>query len=109
MAGPDDLASRAGSRPRSPVTVRRARPTRKHRLAIIPGILGTVYGVSPDGEARYFDYDRAAAEAFAGITPGSDLRFSVPPGRYAYVRTGCTDANPGPATRCLWVKDQDPA
>lgn len=89
----------------TPVPVQKARPTRRHRLAITNGILGTVYAVSPEGEARYFDYDFQAAYAFAGILPGSDVRLSVPRERAQYVRSGATEANPGPRTRCLWTAD----
>ena len=83
---------------------KRAKPTKAHRLAIVPGILGTVYGVNKDGEARYFDYDLAGAMEFAG--PGTDPRWSVPPRPAAYVTSGEVHANPGPRTRCLWIKPQ---
>lgn len=89
------------------IVVKKAKPTRKHRLAIVPGILGTVYAVSPSGEARYFDYDRDAAYAFAAISPRADLRLSVPTGRYQFVRSGALEANPGLRTRCLWTTDPD--
>jgi hypothetical protein len=59
---------------------RMMRPTLKHRPVLTFGILGTVYGVSPEGEVRYFDYDWNAALEFAGVTgdPAQDLRFSAP-------------------------------
>ena len=86
------------------MNVTKKQPTLKHRLAIVPGILGTVYGVNAEGEARYFDYDREAAYAFAGLTADSvDVRYAKPRGRYSYVRSGATDANPRPGTKCLWV------
>jgi hypothetical protein len=80
-----------------------AKPTRRHRLAIVPGILGTVYAVNEAGEARYFDYDRAGAEEFAGVAAGKDVRYSVPPKRAQYVRSGAMEANPRPKTKCVWV------
>lgn len=46
---------------------RRMKPTLKHRLAMWPGIFGTVYAVNPQGEVRYFDYDWPAAKRWAGI------------------------------------------
>lgn len=89
----------------SPVTVRNARPTLKHRPAIVPGILGTVYGINAEGHARYFDYDRAAAFAFAGVTAAADPRLAAVPAdrRYGYVRSGATEANPRPGKRVIWV------
>lgn len=85
------------------------RPTQRHRLAIAPGILGTVYGVNAAGEARYFDYDHAGAYAFAGVTddPALDARLSTPPERRQYVLSGATSANPTVRTRCLWVLRTD--
>ena len=59
-------------------------PTLKHRPALTFGILGTVYGISPDGEVKYFDYDWTAALQFAGVTDAKlelvaeDLRVSSP-------------------------------
>ena len=59
--------------------IRKMPPTQKHRPVLTPGILGTVYGVSPEGEVRYFDYDWDAALQFAGVTLENvsdlDLRF----------------------------------
>lgn len=59
-------------------------PTLKHRPALTFGILGTVYGVSPAGEVKYFDYDWAGALKFAGVCDdnlelldGLDLRVSA--------------------------------
>jgi len=86
------------------VTARKMRPTQAHRLAISPGILGTVYAVNAQGEARYFDYDWDAAIAFAGITPGCDPRFAPPRGRYSYVRSGCLEANARIGCKYLWVR-----
>jgi hypothetical protein len=86
------------------VTVTIARPTRNHRLAISPGILGTVYGVNEQREARYFDYDIAGAMAFAGVAEvGADPRLAPAPGRYSYVRTGCLQADVRPGRRYIWV------
>jgi hypothetical protein len=56
--------------------LRTMKPTAKHRLAIRPGILGTVYGYNAAGVERYFDYDREAALAYAGITRDSDVRLA---------------------------------
>jgi hypothetical protein len=85
------------------ITARQMRPTLAHRLAISPGILGTVYAVNDALECRYFDYDWDAAVAFAGITPGRDPRFAPPRGRCSYVRTGCTEADARPGRRYVWI------
>lgn len=60
------------------------KPTLKHRPVLKFGILGTVYGISPAGEVKYFDYDWNAALAFAGVTgdPAQDLRLSTAPKPY---------------------------
>lgn len=87
-----------------PAPVKKAKPTKKHRLAITPGILGTVYAVSPEGEARYFDYDLPGAYAWAGLTADSDLRYAIPPERAMYIRSGAFEANPNHRTRCIWVR-----
>lgn len=79
------------------------RPTKRHRLAIAPGILGTMYAVNEQGEARYFDYDREGAYAFAGVSDDRDPRLSIPPSRAMYVRSGSTECNPTPRTRCIWI------
>jgi hypothetical protein len=85
-----------------PVTYRK--PTSKHRLAIVPGLFGTAYGVNAEGEARFFDYDREAAYAFAGVSSDSvDVRRAKRPGRFQYVTSGAREANPGPNDLCLWV------
>jgi hypothetical protein len=47
---------------------RKMAPTLKHRPVLTYGILGTVYGISPEGEVKYFDYDWDGALEFAGIT-----------------------------------------
>lgn len=85
------------------IPLTRKPPTLRHRLAIAPGILGTVYGINADGEARYFDYDIAAAYEFAGVTTEADPRIAKPRGRYAFIRSGAMEANPKPSTRCIWV------
>jgi hypothetical protein len=60
--------------------MRKMPPTLKHRPVLTFGILGTVYGISPAGEVRYFDYDWDGALEFAGVTLENlaelDLRFS---------------------------------
>ena len=82
-----------------------AKPTLKHRLALAPGMLGTLYAVSPAGEARYFDYDYEAARAWAELDAGTDIRYGPPPQRgVQYVRSGAVEANPNPHSRCYWVK-----
>lgn len=80
----------------------RLRPTQKHRLALIPGILGTWYAVSPAGEARYFDYDLKGAAKYASLNLAT-ARLARPPHRAQYLRSGCTDVNPLPTTRCVWT------
>lgn len=82
--------------------MKKARPTKNHRLAIVPGILGTYYAVDERGECRYFDYDREAAFAFGGVTPDRDPR-QAPAGPYQYVRRGATEGNPKPGQACIWV------
>lgn len=84
-------------------TATRKPPTLKHRPAIVPGILGTVYGINDEGEARYFDYDRAAAEAFAGVSPDRDPRYAKNKRRVSYVRSGALEANPRVGTPCIWI------
>lgn len=57
-------------------------PTLKHRPVITHGILGTCYGISPEGEVKYFDYDWIGALKFAGVIDNKlelvaeDLRIS---------------------------------
>lgn len=53
---------------------RRMNPTQKHRIAIWENMLGTVYAMNDEGEARYFDYDWDAARDYAGVTPERDPR-----------------------------------
>jgi hypothetical protein len=50
---------------------RKMPPTLKHRPALTFGILGTVYGISPEGEVKYFDYDWLGALRFAGVVDRS--------------------------------------
>jgi hypothetical protein len=78
-------------------------PTKKHRPAIVPGILGTVYGINDQGEARYFDYDREAAELFAGVTADRDPRYAKNRRRVSYVERGATECNPRVGTPCIWI------
>lgn len=85
------------------LTVKAARPTLKHRLAIAPGIFGTVYAINAEGEARYFDYNYAAARAFAGLDTATDIRYAKSRGRFQFVRTGAIEANPRVGTPCYWV------
>lgn len=83
---------------------RRLPPTRKHRLAIAPGILGSVYGVDATGHARYFEYDIAGALAFAGAHEHNDPRVWKATGHRSYVTSGHTECNPRPSGgKCLWV------
>lgn len=82
--------------------MRRMKPTKRHRLALSPGFLGTVYGTNADGECRYFDYDMAAAREFAGVTADADPR-NWPAEAYQYVRSGYLEGNPKPGERCVWV------
>lgn len=91
---------------RPPFEIPERRPTRRHRLALAPGILSTVYGVNAAGEARYFDYDYAAAYAYAGVTADADPRRSRPTEAAQYVHSGATEANPGPRTVCVWVREE---
>jgi hypothetical protein len=49
-------------------------PTQRHRLAITPGILGTVYARNEAGVERYFDYDWKGAMAYAGVRQDRDPR-----------------------------------
>ncbi|MGH9095580.1 MAG: hypothetical protein ACRDXE_10505 [Acidimicrobiales bacterium] len=92
------------STPAPAIAIRDMPPTHKHRLAIVPGIFGTVYGVNAEGEARYFDYDQAAAYAFAGVSGlSADVRRARPPRPSRHVNSGCMEANPGHYDRCLWV------
>lgn len=74
-------------------------PTQKHRPALTFGILGTVYGISPEGVVQYFDYDWLRALRFAGVTnsrdelrPGLDLRYGS--ARTPYVLPGYDMWNP---------------
>lgn len=87
------------------LVVREMRPTLKHRLAIAPGLLGTVYAMNAAGEMRYFDFNYQAARKFAGLDAGTDIRFARPIGPYRFVKSGATDGNPYPYQRCYWVKD----
>jgi hypothetical protein len=89
------------------VILKGVRPTQKHRLAIAPGILGTVYGINEEGEARYFDYDLEGAYDFAGVSGARDPRLSTPPSRAMYVRSGATECNPRPGTKCIWVRKEE--
>lgn len=64
---------------------RKMRPTKAHRPILTFGILGTVYGISPQGEVRYFDYNWDAALKFAGVSATTleqwkalDLRLGKP-------------------------------
>lgn len=87
------------------LTVRNMRPTQKHRLAISPGILGTVYAMNAAGEIRYFDADYEGAREFAGLNDAIDIRYARPIGPYRFVKSGAYWGNPGVKDRCYWVKD----
>jgi len=80
------------------------KPTKKHRPALVYGMLGTVYGINAQGEARHFNYDWQAAVDFAGIDQDMDLRFGSPVQLASYVTSGAIEANPRAKTRCFWVK-----
>lgn len=61
------------------------RPTLKHRPILKLGLFGTVYGISPEGEVKYFDYKWEDALDFAGVDAETvrdfediDLRYSIP-------------------------------
>lgn len=82
--------------------MKKAKPTKKHRLAISQGILGTYYAVNEDGECRYFDYKRDAAYEFAGVTWTADPRI-YPAKAGQYVKSGHMEGNPKPGARCIWV------
>jgi len=46
----------------------RQRPTKNHKRALFTGVLGTAYGIKPDGTStKYFDYDWDGAIEYAGI------------------------------------------
>lgn len=78
---------------------RQAKPTMKHRPAIWECMLGTVYARNDAGKVMYFDYDYAAARAFANVE-GRDLRtYRVP---RAYGSTG--HMGPRAGALVLWVK-----
>ncbi len=83
------------------INIPQKRRTKKHRLAISPGILGTVYGVNAEGEARYFDYDVDGALAFAGVTWDGDPRWDLTRVRAAYVKDVDSGANPAPSRKCM--------
>lgn len=60
-------------------------PTQAHRPILTMGMLGTVYGISPRGDVRYFDYRWEEALEFAGVSAvdaedfrALDLRFGSP-------------------------------
>lgn len=84
-------------------------PTRKHRPIITFGILGTVYGISPEGEVKYFDYDWDGALAFAGVAAESleqlDPRIGKP--KQAVALPGCDMWHPerliSSRDRAYWV------
>ena len=82
------------------VPARKMRPTKKHRLAIYAGILGTVYAVNEDGDVEYFDYDLEGARAFAGIVADSDPRIGKPD-NYRY--TNSDGYEPRKGQNALWV------
>lgn len=88
------------------IPARKMSPTSGHRPAIWEAMLGTVYALSPDGEARGFDYDYEAARAFAGVDkPGSDPRlWKMEKQNVSYIRKGATYAEPRRGQRVLWVK-----
>lgn len=86
------------------IDLRVMKPTRSHRLAITPGILGTVYAVNDQGECRYFDYDYAAAMEFAGLTQARDPRYYHATRACSYIRSGATEANPRVnGAKCIWI------
>lgn len=71
------------------VNARHMKPTQKHRLAIEPGILGTVYAYDDAGNRKYFDYDYDGALAYAGVTEDRDPRTwksGRPPRTHCYIR-----------------------
>lgn len=80
----------------------RQRPTRRHRPALWEGILGTVY--ASDGHVgRYFDYDWAAARAYAGVdAEGADARLDRFRGN-----SGDPLDTPQRGTRVLFVLRED--
>jgi hypothetical protein len=93
---------------------RKMSPTQKHRPVLTFGILGTVYGISPAGEVKYFDYDWDGALAFAGVTfaglPALDVRLGRP--TKAVYLPGYDMWNPerkiGTDTKAYWVLKTEP-
>lgn len=79
-------------------------PTKQHRPAIFPGILGTVYAVNDDLQVKYFDYDFDAAYAYAGVTPDRDVRRARKPRNRNVTYTGhpC-EPKAGSSLWILWV------
>lgn len=82
-------------------------PTKKHRPAVWECMLGTVYAMNDELEVRYFDYDHAAARAFAGVTPERDPRIArVPKGPYRvrYTNGRSSADEPRPGQMAVWVR-----
>ena len=86
------------------LTIKKAKPTQRHRLAIVSGILGTVYAVNAEGVCKYFDYDFRGARAWAGLDQARDIRLARPPRKgERHISKGATEANPRNDERCIWV------
>lgn len=84
------------------IEIKKAKPTGRHRLAIVPGILGTVYGVNEHGHAKYFRHNVEAAYEYAGVTQERDPRLFLPVSNHRHVLSGAMEAEPV-RTRCIWV------
>jgi len=56
------------------IPYRRMKPTLKHRVALRPGMLGTVYALNEEGVERYFDYKWEDAIRYAGVGSDRDVR-----------------------------------
>jgi hypothetical protein len=87
------------------VPVKVAAPTRNHRPAVWECMLGTVYALNDAGECRYFDYDHAAALAFAGVDVKADNRSHRVTRllNFQYVKSGAIEGNPNVGKLVLWV------
>ena len=88
------------------VPCRKMPPTKKHRPAVWECMLGAVYALNAAGECRYFDYDFKGALAFAGVDKAAlDNRVAkvTRQTNYGYVRSGCSEANPGVGKLVLWI------
>ena len=82
----------------------RMKPTQNHYPVMWECILGTVYAVNPEGEIRYFDYDKEAAREYIGFGDHDDVRIWRKEDNSRYPYTGPVSSHLKKGKFAVWVR-----